>query len=173
MKLIFEQTPEHIKDLQKSVLFSGARWKIYIVIAVVLLLINVLNYTPLDVENNHSNAETSFLASVLSWIFPIIIIILIWYFIIRRAFGRNAIKKNNPSMIGQRELDISEDNIHYKTNEFTGTFNWTGLTDFKETNLCYFLHIGKNQAIVVPKSAFESKEQEEEFTALVNTKLKL
>ena len=87
--------------------------------------------------------------------------------------GSNSIKKNSPSFIGPRELDVTEENIYYKTNEFTGTFNWSGLTDFKESKLCYFLHIGRIQAIVIPKSAFESKEQEEEFATLVNKKLNI
>jgi ATP-dependent Zn protease len=146
MKLTFEQTPEHLKDLQKKVFFGGGRWKIYIIIAVIIVLINIFNFSSSEVENNYQNTETELtLAAVLSWILPIIIIILFWYFIFKRLTGRNAIKKNNPSSIGPRELDISEEDIHYKTNEFTGTFNWSGLTDFKETNLCYFLHIGKIQ----------------------------
>lgn len=173
MKLIFEQTPEHIKDLQKKV-FLGGRGKIYLIIVITLVLLNAFNFIPSDVESNYENADTEIsLALVLSWVLPAVIIVLVWYFIIKRAFGKNTIKKNSPSSIGPRELDITEENIHYKTNEFTGTFNWSGLTDFKETKLCYFLHIGKVQAIIVPKSAFESKEQEGEFAALVNKKLKM
>lgn len=171
MKLIFEQTPEHIKDLQKKVFFGG-RWKIYLIIAIVLVLLNVYNFIPSETESYSPDIEmVNPLAEILSWIAPIIIIGLFWYFIIKRAYGKNAIKKNNPSMIGPRELDISAESIHYKTNEFTGTFNWSGLTDFKETKLSYFLHIGKAQAIIVPKSAFESEEQEKEFTILVNKKM--
>jgi heme/copper-type cytochrome/quinol oxidase subunit 2 len=172
MKLIFEQTPEHIKDLQKKV-FLGGRLKIYLFVAITLILINIFNFTDSDAGSNSQDIETvNPLAEILSWIIPIVIIGLIWYFVFKKMVGRNSIQKNSPSSIGPRELDITEENIHYKTNEFTGTFNWSGLTDFKESNLCYFLHIGRMQAIIIPKSAFDSKAQETEFTTLVNKKLK-
>ena len=132
MKLTFEQTPEHIMDLQKKIFFSG-RGKIYLIVLIVIILISV--FTSGGDKDPVSTEPVNYLAEILSWIISIVIIGFIWYFVFKKLMGRNSIQKNSPSMIGSRELDISEENIHYKTDEFTGTFNWSGLTDFKESKL--------------------------------------
>lgn len=173
MKLRFEQTPEHLRDLQKQVFLRG-RGKIYLIVIIGIILINIISSTYSEPQvNNSTISTTNFFAEALSWIIPFTIIATLWYFIFKLLTSKASIKKNSPTLIGSRELDISKENIYYKSDIFEGKFAWKGLSSFKKSKLCYFLHIGKFQAIIIPKSAFSSKEQEEEFVQLVSQKLKL
>ena len=81
MKLIFEQTPEHIKDLQKK-LFFGGRGKFYLIVLILVILISVFN--SITESESTSTEPVNYLAVILSWIIPIVIIGFIWYFLFKK-----------------------------------------------------------------------------------------
>jgi hypothetical protein len=80
--------------------------------------------------------------------------------------------KNKNLLTGHRVVEFFDDKINYKTKIIDTNYQWEAVTSFKESDLCFYLYTGSNQALIIPKSAFKDKEQQKEFEDLIKSKVK-
>lgn len=100
--------------------------------------------------------------------------VLVYFFLIKRSLNKS---KNVPdqdgSMLGEKEVEFTDEKISYKASNAEGSINWTAIKSFKESSKAFYLYIDANMAVVVPKRFFKDGTEEMEFRNLVNGKIKL
>lgn len=163
MKLVFEQTPEHLQDFAKNCA-PLKKWRLYILIGAGLLLLNL--------GFSFQKGNLTYVA-IISWLIPIVIIIAIWVVLIKYLKYRQFNAKNEPLITGHREVELLEEGIRFKTDVSDATFQWNGITKLEESAMSYFLYLGKRRALIIPKSAFKTMEQINYFEDLLRQKLKV
>ena len=167
MKLIFHQTPADLSDLWKNSLRQRK--------GLVAILLFVVSISLLNVGLQVIKQGISW-SSFLSWVIPVILIVTIWYFISRRLLKRQANKENGELITGYREVTFLEAGILYKTNVSETNFSWNAVTKLSESSKNYFLYMGKQRAIIIPKAAFKSDQMKFDFLSILektgNTRLK-
>lgn len=163
MKLEFEQTVEHIRDLQKNHFLKNKWIKRFGIFFVIML---ALNFYGLSVREGFK------IETLISIILPVFIMGGIWYLILKYGNKQMTSGKNKDLLIGPRVVEFSEDNINYKTKIIDTNYRWEAVTNFKESDLCFYLYTGSNQALIIPKSAFKDHQQQKGFEELVNRKIK-
>jgi len=158
MKITFHQTPADLSDLWKN---SLRQRKGLIAILLFFVLVSLLNITLQVLKEGIS------LSSLLSWVIPILLVLGIWYLIMKSMLKRQANKENGELITGYREVSFLETGILYKTNVSETTFSWNAVTKLSESAKNYFLYMGKQRAIIIPKGAFETNEQLKSFLNLI------
>lgn len=162
MKIEFIQTEEHIMDFQKAH-FAKIFWlKGLIIFVVVMMLINL--FFPL-ILNGFS--WDRFLPSFI----PLIVIGLVWWFTLKIIRKRLSQGKNKDLMIGNRIVEFKGDSVFYKTNISETTYQWDAFSKTHVSKLSYLLYLGSNQAIIIPKSAFENENQKLGFEKMIKEKI--
>ena len=163
MKLEFEQTVEHIRDLQKNHFLKNKWIKRFGIFMIIMFAFNVIGNFLLPefkIEN------------LISSIVPILVIGFLWWFLIRIGNKQMTSEKNKDLLLGPRVVEFFEDKINYKTKIIDTNYQWEAVTSLKESDLCFYLYTGSNQALIIPKSAFKDNQQQKEFEDLINSKVK-
>lgn len=80
---------------------------------------------------------------------------------------------NNKSLIGKRELELTDDNIFISGENLPEkrTLERDEVFNLRETNEYFFLYTSPTIAYIIPKRAFSSIEQQEEFKDEIETDL--
>lgn len=105
----------------------------------------------------------------------------IMYFVIPYIYKRSLVGQvrkllkegSNISLLGKYEMRLSPDEIHYKTLASETKIKWSSINKVVQNDKYIFIYIGAVQALVIPKSAFTSIEQQKEFLDYVNSNVKL
>lgn len=163
MKLVFEQTGDDLIDLSKDSLVKNRSVKIYaIVLGVVLLLYGYGEISKEDFQ----------LEILLIWAITIGVIGVIWVFLFKYFLKKRFQEPGNSHMmIGRREIELTEDVIKVWTPVAETVYQWAAVTKMTESATNYFLYLGKAQAIIVSKSAFQDADEQAAFEQLVATKV--
>lgn len=160
MKLTIDITRDDYADFNKFHLFSKKLKRMVIIGLLTIISVQLL----MDYEN-------------FSWVVTLIssVICIIIYFLIAKI-GLNA-TRNIPSkdgaILGEKDIEFTEDNIYYKAPTSEGTINWTAVKKFKDSKKAFYLYMDTHMALVVPKRFFKDGTQEMEFRDLVNSKINL
>lgn len=163
MKLVFEQTEDDLIDLSKDSLVKNRSVKIYaIVLGVVLLIYGYGEISKEDFE----------LESLLIWVITIVVIGVIWVFLFKYFLKKRFQEpENSHMMIGRREIELTEDLIKVWTPVAETVYQWAAVTKMSQSATNYFLYLGKAQALIVSKKAFQDADQQATFEQLVATKV--
>jgi hypothetical protein len=78
----------------------------------------------------------------------------------------------NASMLGSKTLVFEENEVVAVTATSRSQISWTAFEKCIETNERFFLFLHLNQAIVVPKKAFEDRYQMDAFRKIISKKIK-
>lgn len=149
--LKYEHTPELAYD------FAIHYWKskrllklIFGAIVVVLLVQLVITFL-----RDGSGEEA------LKILMPIGMILVIWLWLIPASLKKQLQRADQQSKLGTaREMIFEEEEMLIKTANSESTFDYEGLLHYGASEKCYFLYIGTNQAMIIPKAAFGPGEEE-------------
>lgn len=164
MELQFTQTQKHLQDLTRTHLKNHR----VLMIAIIVFSLMII----LSVATSVSQEGSSVGEALFSWLLPLGLMIFIWLFIVFVIRKRQLKGKDAQIATGERHLSLLEDKIIMKTPFTEGTFKWEIVSKLRQSKLCYFIYLGRFQAIIVPKEAFESGAQQQEFEQLVFSKIK-
>ena len=59
-----------------------------------------------------------------------------------------------PTLAGEWEVSVADSGIYAKGEQAEGNYKWSGFTRFVETPRAFVLKLGKQNLVVIPKSAF-------------------
>lgn len=158
IKISFEQTPKHTKDLMRTHTRSSKYYWVWIVLAVVMIL--VFATTIFSAERPQQ--------MLMSYAIAVVPIGIIWYVIIRIA-KRN--QSRNKELYGHRTMTFDLDQIHIKTAVSSTIYAWDAVVKKVESSLSYFLYISSIQALIVPKDAFQTEADRTTFEELCAIKI--
>lgn len=163
MKLVFEQTGDDLIDLSKNSLTHNRSVKIYaVVFGGVLLIYGFSKFSEEGFE----------LKSLLTWVIPMVVIGVIWYFLFKYFLKKRFQDPGNTQMMtGRREIELTEDVIKVWTPVAETVYQWAAVTKMTESATNYFLYLGKAQAIIVSKNAFQDTDEQAAFEQLVAAKV--
>ena len=164
MKLEFEQTVEHIRDLQKNHFLKNKWLKGFGIFMIIMFAINILGTFLME----EFRIET-----LISTLVPFLTIGIVWWYILRRGNKQMTSGKNKDLLTGPRVVEFFDDKINYKTKILDTNYQWEAVTNLKESGLCFYLYTGSNQALIIPKSAFKDEQQQKEFEDLIKSKIKI
>lgn len=154
----YDHTPELSYDFAKHYWKSKRLLKI-IFGAIVAVLVIQLAITFMKEDGGAEEALKIFL--------PIGMILVIWLWLIPVSLKKQIQRSDQQSKMGkERELIFQDDDIIIKTANSESNFAYEGLLHYSASEQSYFLYIGSNQAMIVPKAAFEPG-QEEELRAIL------
>ena len=152
MKLTFHQQPEDLADLWEKN-FKQQKWlRLLFLFVAIMILFNLI----MDIVLNGLN-----LSILLNSLLPSLIIVGIWWFIFKRTKQR--IPQDDPLIIGYREVELLEEGIRYKTDLSDAMFKWQAVTKLAESSKNYFLYLGKQRAVIIPKSALKTVQEHHDF----------
>ena len=165
--LKFEQTGDMLADLSQNYLKRGQRRK-WILRAVLLVFIFVFLMMLLG-PGSSDEGNTSYL----SYFIPLVLVLGIWYFLMRWVFKWYFNKQNQSSktLIGPRELIATEAEFYLNAPASKTTYQWRIIQKLEQSAENYFLYIAANQAIIVPKIAFKNPSEEQAFTGFIERKM--
>lgn len=165
MHLSFQQSPSDLTDLTFHSLKQNPWIKVFVTIFILGIGFNLYNLV---------NKEDFQAAQVLSWLIPVVLIIIIWAFIIKivnkRRFENPA---NKDVLIGQRDIELLEDEIRVKTPIADTTYQWSAITKLGQSKKNYFMFLGNTRAIIISKTAFQNDMEQQAFERLVSKKIDL
>lgn len=114
-------------------------------------------------------SENSFVWDFLIFAGVILLLInFVAYFIAPRLRFRR-----EPKLHNEYFLKFSEDGIVFKTAGIDSNLQWSLYDKVWATDKFYFLFYGRNTFTVIPKRAFDSREQEEVFKSMLRRKISL
>ncbi len=163
--LKYEQNSDMLLDLSKNFMKTSPfrKYLVWILLfAAVMFLISMLSQT-----------EGDLMSQLMSYIFPVALMLGLWYFLFRFILKKQIKKQqdSSKSLTGWRELIITEKEFYLNSPSSNTTYQWDILHKFQESVENYFLYIAANQAIVVPKIAFKSREEEQAFVSFIEGKV--
>lgn len=86
---------------------------------------------------------------------------------------KNLVKQDLSKILGKREYEFKNDEIHYLTPYSEGMMTWDSVLSFKETSTYYFIYESEYSAIIIPKVKLNlNMEQLDEFKSLIQAKTK-
>jgi len=100
-----------------------------------------------------------------------IVIGLVWWATLRIIRKRLSQGKNKDLMFGNRVIEFKDDSLLYKTNQSETTYQWSAFSKLHSSELSYLLYLGTDQAIIIPKSAFENENQRLDFEKMIREKI--
>jgi hypothetical protein len=80
--------------------------------------------------------------------------------------------RNEPKFRDEYFLNFSSEGIVFKTKHISSTLEWNHYIRFNESEKVYYLVYGQFMLTIIPKSAFKTKKDEEEFKRILMIKLK-
>lgn len=163
MKITFEQTTEDLLDLSKNNIQSNRLLKILVAVLIGLLLINM------TIQSLSPDFQWE---KFLSFFIPAILIMTLFFFLFR-FFVRKQIshEDNQKLLVGMREIEFLDEEIHVKTPHSETTYQWSAVTRLSESEKNFFLYMGRSIALIVPKRAFEDDLDRGKFEALIRSKI--
>ena len=110
------------------------------------------------------------------WAITFILIYILWvslyekyvYRINRKRIKRMLEEKSNNGLIGERILEIDEENIKITNNSGESKFSIKTIKDIIEDKEYIFIYINSVAAIIIPLEVFKDKEDKERFKKLLN-----
>ncbi len=163
MEIKFTQTLQHVND------FAVHHWRkhtlrrflgIFLIIFALLTVVGLMN-----------NKEAISAASVLSYLIPMVLILVIWIgimpMLIKMRFKRN---KDQNVWTGERTISLEEDKILLQTPEVKSEYHWSMIKKVEITKLCYLLYISSIQAIIIPRDSFLTDTEREAFELILKEK---
>jgi hypothetical protein len=80
--------------------------------------------------------------------------------------------RESKGILGDHQLEISEQEIRWSNDMTSGATQWKGLESFSETKHYFFIFINKASAHVIPKRFFETETEEVQFAEQVRAHMK-
>ncbi|MFI5218853.1 MAG: YcxB family protein [Bacteroidia bacterium] len=109
---------------------------------------------------------------LIATIISTIVCIVVYVFMINRSLNKTKnIPDNNGTILGEKEIDFTDDKIIYKTRDSQGSSNWNTIKNLKESPKAFYLYMDTNMAMLIPKRVFKDTNETEEFRKLVNRKI--
>ncbi len=71
--------------------------------------------------------------------------------------------KSNPSLTGEREIEIEDDRLSYRYNDKENTYDLKDLIQMHENKHALYIFDSRSFAIIVPQHAFTSIQEKEKF----------
>lgn len=101
-----------------------------------------------------------------------IVCVLFYFFAINRSLIKTKnVPENNGTILGQKEIEFTEDKIIYKTANSEGSCAWSTIKKLEESSKAFYLYMDSNLAILLPKRVFKDFSEEETFKKLVRQKI--
>lgn len=111
-------------------------------------------------------------ARVMSALLPLVLIAIIWRWLIPYSMKWQLKRADKSSKLGSaRELVFDEDGIIIKTGQSEATFTYEGILQMGESEKSFFLYIAANQALIVPKAAIPTGQEEELLDLLADKEI--
>lgn len=105
---------------------------------------------------------------LLSTIVSSVVAIALYSFIIYRSISRmKKLPSDNGSILGEKELEFTDEHIAYRTKNAQGTSDWSTITKVAESSRAFYLYMDTNMAIMVPKRAFTNEAELNQFKNIV------
>jgi hypothetical protein len=76
-----------------------------------------------------------------------------------------------PKFKDEYRLDFSEEGASFQTEHLNSKLDWSYYNKFLETDKFYLLFYGKAMFSIIPKRAFTSDEQQNQFRCILNKKI--
>ncbi len=76
-----------------------------------------------------------------------------------------------PTLAGEWEVSVVESGICAKGERAEGTYLWSGFTRFVETTRAFVLKLGKQNLVVIPKSAFRDTTHIDSFRTILEQRI--
>lgn len=155
----FKYTEKEYGDAMKSYYIKSSRIRFDFIIGIALALIGT----------------TLWLTDKNNIIYMILILISILFIgILLFAIYINPAKRfrEEPKFRDEYYLSFSSNGIEFKTENINSTLKWNHYVKFRENIDFYYLVYGSFMLTIIPKSAFKTKEEDEEFKQLLVSKLK-
>lgn len=112
--------------------------------------------------------EFNLLACVVSSVAYIAYSIFSVYRSLRRT--KNA-PDSNGTILGEKEYEFTDDGVHYKTRNSTGTSSWSSIKKMEEGSRAFYLYMDSVMAIIIPKKSFKDLDEMEAFKKLIQRKI--
>jgi len=152
--LQFQLTPQdYVRANWVSYRSARLMWVIWIFLGPFMLLAGIYRYFD---EVGHPLTFPLFLGWIFMIIFPLTLIIS----------PRTAFKKQ-PSLAAPQTFTASSDGIIVKSPLFSGNDAWSMYVSFVESKDMFLLYLSPRMFRMIPKRAFQSDEQMQEFRRLV------
>jgi hypothetical protein len=90
--------------------------------------------------------------------------------IIRRT-SRLLSEGSNKAIIGKQQITTSDEGLVCETQAGNSRINWSSIEKVVQNDEYIFLYVGATNAIVIPKRAFPSFQDQSEFLDVVNTRV--
>lgn len=155
MKIRYNQIENDLSKVLKESLGSQKLFKVIGYIFVISIGISVIS----EFSINGFSID-----AILSYLMPLAVLGLFWIGI--RKWSIRQVK--NPSdrgmeFIGEKEIEITEDKLILNGSNYTTSFEWTALTEFKEDQEFYVIKSGRAVVACIRKSSISNSALENEF----------
>lgn len=91
--------------------------------------------------------------------------------ILRSLNNTKKIPKDDRAIFGKRELEFTEDGITNKSEDSNGYSKWSTIKNMQESSNAFYLYMGTNVAILIPKRCFDNITEMNEFQQYVKSKI--
>lgn len=148
-------------DFYQSFLRQNRQLRVGLLIAGLLILLAVI----IEASNSGFSIE-----SLLAWLLPVGMILLIWIAILQLLAKRQLRRSLKESKMGtERLIILSEENIMLKTEASEAVMKWNAILKTGASRMNYFLYTARNQALIIPRGCL-SEENEVELLDLLRRK---
>ncbi len=129
-----------------------------------LLLIFILFYVYVNFRNRN------FDALIFSLVMTGMGIFYFFAFYLSAILSARRLRENSP-YLGEKTIIFNETGITCSDQFGTAEMNYSAFQKFYESKNYFYLYLEFNQAIAIPKRAFESPEQLKEFMSVISNKI--
>jgi len=78
---------------------------------------------------------------------------------------------NNGSILGQRDMEFTDEEITCKSDQSNTTSTWKLVKSLEKGSKSFYLYVDVNAAYIIPKRIFTTKAELEDFERFVETKI--
>jgi len=157
MKLDFEITREDYAGFNKHHFIKKRLKRTILFVALLIVLVEISDGKEFDLNLSIMTASITL---------PIIFLIYVL-----ALYSTRYMALKNGSILGSREMEFTDENITCKTKDSQMSSNWSAVKSFQKGNKAYYLYLDKNCAYIIPKRAFQSQSDQENFERYVTSKL--
>lgn len=163
MTIQFTQTLQHVND------FAVHHWRKHTLRR--FLVIFLLIFVALSVFGLMNAEEGVTASSLLSYLIPMALILVIWVFLmpilIKMRFKR---AKDRNVWTGERTIILEDDKVVLETDRTKSEYRWNAIRKVELSKLNYLLYISSVQAILIPRDAFLTDTEREAFELILKEK---
>ena len=154
----YDNTPKDFIKAHKTLLWkSWKKKRTWIYISVIYVLVSSLEFH--DALNEEKSFFVAFLAFVITFIFLSLIAVIIVPLSVHLSLRSRVPKDDGTGVLGEHELEITEEFIIERTKVNESKFLWSAVPDLTQNNEYIFLYQTENNAHVIPKRCLKSPEQ--------------